>query len=209
MNGRIALILVALATLSLAVGACCSKRACTSCGGGVDIVQCGPDDCSPDPDVDLIATTYCAVDKLLARAREELAGCQTIITTTFVDLNDMDMTYPFGRLSGELAAARLSHHGLAAVNLNVRSDSVSIVEREGQFLLSRDIAELAAKHCAEAALVGTFTESDETVFVSQRLINIKDNTIIGAIDYELPKGPKMRSLLTRTFPGGSWASQSW
>jgi hypothetical protein len=206
MTGRITLILVVLATLSLAVGACCTKRyvAC----GTMPVLQCGPDDCGDDPDADLIATTYCAVDTLLANARADLAGCQKIITTTF-DLNDMEQTYPFGRLSGELAAARLSHHGLAAVNLNVRGESVAIVEREGQFLLSRNIEELASKHCAEAALVGTFTESDETVFVSQRLLNIKDGTIIGAIDYEIPKGPKLRSLLTRTFPGGSWASQSW
>jgi TolB-like protein len=208
MTGRITLILVVLATLSLAVGACCHTKRCGPCGQ-VPVLQCGPEDCGTDPDADLIATTYCAVDTLLANAREELAGCQKIVTTTFVDLNDMQQTYPFGRLSGELAAARLSHHGLAAVNLNIRNDSVSIVEREGQFLLSRDIEELAAKHCADAALVGTFTESDETVFVSQRLVNIHDSTIIGAIDYEIPKGPKLRSLLTRTFPGGSWASQSW
>jgi TolB-like protein len=208
MTGRITLILVVLATLSLAVGACCHTKRCGPCGQ-VPVLQCGPEDCGTDPDADLIATTYCAVDTLLEKAREDLGGCQKIVTTTFVDLNDMQQTSPFGRLSGELAAARLSHHGLAAVNLNIRNDSVSIIEREGQFLLSRDIEELAAKHCADAALVGTFTESDETVIVSQRLINIHDSTIIGAIDYEIPKGPKLRSLLTRTFPGGSWASQSW
>jgi TolB-like protein len=204
MNGRFTLILVALIVCALSVGACCGKPKCS----GMPVLQCTVPDCE-EPDADLIATTYCAVDTLLGKAREGLSCNQKILTATFVDLNDMEQTYPFGRLCGELAASRLSHHGLAAVNLNIRTESVAIIQREGQFVLSRDIAELAEQHCAEAALVGTFTVAEDTVFVSQRLIKICDNTIIGAIDYELPKGPKLRSLLTRSFPGGSWANQSW
>jgi TolB-like protein len=205
MTRRFTLVLVALVALSVVVGGCCHRG--YKCGG-VDVLSCTVPDCE-EADADIIATTYCAVDKLLELSREHLSGSQKILTATFVDLNDMEQTYPFGRLCGELAASRLSHHGLAAVNLNIRNDSVAIIQREGQFVLSRDIAELAELHCAEAALVGTFTVAEDTVFVSQRLVKIADNTIMGAIDYELPRGPKLRSLLTRTFAGGSWASQSW
>ena len=205
MTARFTLIALLLVSFSLVLGGCCTGK--TGTCGPVTVLECSMPECDAE-DADLIATTYCAVDTLLARARENLAPTQKILTATFVDMNDMRQTYPFGRLSGELAAARLSHHGLAAVNMNIRADSVAIVQREGQFVLSRDIKELAAQHNAEAALVGMFTMTDTTVFVSQRLINIGDNTLIGAIDYEVPKGPKLRSLLTRTY-GGSWADQSW
>jgi hypothetical protein len=151
--------------------------------------------------VDLIATSYRAVDTLLRRARARLSKKARVLVATYVDLDDMTQTGSFGRLSGELAASRLAQKGYAAVNLNVRQQALAITQQKGQFVLSRDIDKLAEHYAGDAVLVGTYTvadteaEADELVYATLRLVDTKTHETIGAIDYQLPIGPRMERLL--------------
>ena len=153
-------------------------------------------------EVDLIRTTYCAVDAMLRRARRELTSDKRILVATFVDLDNLDRTDAFGRLSGEMAAGRLVQRGYAAINLNVRHRSVAIIQRHGQVILSRDIKELGDKHAAELTLVGTYTIAPKTVYASIKLVHIADGTLIGAIDYAVPVCENLTAMLSRTTSAG-------
>jgi hypothetical protein len=152
--------------------------------------------------VDLIATSYKAVDTLLDRARARLGDDARVLVATYVDLDDMTQTGSFGRLSGELVSSRLAQQGYASVNLNIREKALAVMQKEGQFMLSRDIDKLSNKYEGDAVLVGTYTvadteaEADEAVYATLRLVDTKTHETIGAIDYQMPIGPRMERLLS-------------
>ena len=146
-------------------------------------------------DHDLIETTYDAVDTMLSRSRAGLKSDQKVLTSTFVNLANMEETRDFGRLVGEFAAARLTQRKISAMNLNVRDESLAIIQRAGQFVQSRDMEQLSSRYDAEAALIGTYTRAGSSVFVTMRLVMLRDSTIAASVDYELPLGPKTRALL--------------
>jgi len=152
--------------------------------------------------VDLIATSYQAVDTLLERSRARLDKDARVLVATYVDLDDMTQTGSFGRLSGELVSSRLAQQGYASVNLNIREKALAVMEKKGQFMLSRDIDKLSTKYEGDAVLVGTYTvadtetERDEVVYATLRLVDSKTRETIGAIDYQMPIGPRMERLLS-------------
>ena len=149
-----------------------------------------------DRDADLIATGYRATDALLANAREQMNRDQKILVATFVSLSDVEETSKLGRVFGEIAATRLAQRQYAVVNLKLRSNSVAIRSQNGEFLLSRNMADVGKQHNAKAALVGTYTVSRDKIYVNMKLTNVQDSTVIGAVDFEIPKGPRAENLLT-------------
>lgn len=146
-----------------------------------------------DRDVDLIQTAYNAIDHLLEQtARVDPA--RPILVATVVNLDDVEDTSTFGRLTGQFLASRLAHHGFAVVHTTVRQGSV-VIKQEGEFLLSRDVQELAADYNAAAVLVSTYTLGLDNVYLSVKLVNAPGSQVVAAVDYAIPKGPRTRSML--------------
>lgn len=155
-----------------------------------------------DEDADLIQTTYNAVDCLLQRS-SGTDRSKRILVASAVNLNNVRQTSTFGRLIGELLSTRLAHHGYAVVEPTVRQGSVMISD-EGQFLLSRNMQDLARDYNAGAVLVSTYTPAQDKVYVSAKLVNADFNTLVAAVDYALPFGPRTKGLLnieTQSMPG--------
>ena len=155
-------------------------------------------------DANLIRTTYNAVDCLLELMPEKSSPDphRRVLVATVVDLDQLESTSTFGRLTGEFIAARLTQKGFSVVHLTIRKASI-VVTREGQFLLSRDIKKIAEEHNTGSVLVSTYTLAPYEVFMSLRLVNAEANTMVAAIDFSIPKGPQTKSLLgaTRPIPG--------
>lgn len=186
MNMMIRAMLVAvLASISWGVGGCQSHDRATAAPTF-----------TTNQDVDVIRTTYAAIDTLLARAREQPAPSARILVATFVDLDNLTRTGTFGRVSGELASTRLSQRGYATLNVNIRAGAMAVRLHEGQFLLSREIQLLSQEHNAEAALVGTYARAGETLIVSVRLVRIADNVMLAGADYEMPIEGKVAAMLS-------------
>ncbi|MBN2446636.1 MAG: hypothetical protein JXO22_07920 [Phycisphaerae bacterium] len=154
-------------------------------------------------DADLVRTTYQAVDCLLYLMPADSAPDpkRRVLVATSVNLDEVRDTSTFGRLNGELLAARLAQKGYSVVHLTIRQGSVAIND-QGQFALSRDIQKLAANYDTGAVLVSTYTLAPEKVFISLKLVNAEANTVVSAIDYAIPKGPQTQALLG----GGGTAS---
>ena len=184
---------VSVALLALALG-------CTGCDCACRITKLDPD----RKDADLIGTNYRAIDCLL-----EHMPCKTapdpnrrMLVATVVNLDDVKDSSTFGRLTGELLAARLAQHGYSVVHMTIRKGSV-VIKDEGEFLLSRDIKELATDYNAASVLVSTYTLSPDKVFVSLKLVNAEANTVVAAVDYTIPKGPRTVALLGGGSGGGA------
>ena len=158
-----------------------------------------------------IAATYQAADALYAnRARGEIllemnsvgisANNYTpkhngpTIVATLVDIKNLEQTSNFGRITSELLASRLSQLGVEVLEIKLRH-TVFIRQNEGEFMLTREVQELAATHKVAAVLVGTYTENGQSVFVSLKLVRPEDGMILTAYDYSLRKDDEIAWLL--------------
>ncbi len=146
-----------------------------------------------DADANIVCTNYRAVDRLLRKLKTNVNRNDRILAATLVDLNDLRRASMFGRVMGETLATRLTDHGYSVVNVKLRENSMLVTD-QGEFLLSREMRNLAAAHNAREALVGTYARAGNSVFVNVRLVRTLDNVVVGAVDYELPNGPETRAL---------------
>lgn len=109
-----------------------------------------------------------------------------VLTTTFVNNDNLKETSRFGRILQEHITSRLVQLGYTTKELKLR-DTLLMQERSGETMLSRDVGEINAKASlsAQAILVGTYSYTNRTMYISARLINPKDRNIISSYDYRL------------------------
>ena len=60
-----------------------------------------------------------------------------------------------------------------------------IEQKSGETILSRDLRKLAPLAKGQAILVGTFSISNRTLYVSARFVNPTDNSIVSSSDYRI------------------------
>jgi TolB-like protein len=143
-------------------------------------------------DADLIETSYNAVDCLLARTPRTDPNRRILVATT-VNLDDLTHTSTFGRVIQEFFATRLAHRGYSVVHMTVRHGSV-LINPEGEFLLSRDMKELAEDYNAASVLVSTYTWALDKIYISLKLVDAPTGEVVAAVDYTVPQGPRTRRM---------------
>jgi len=72
---------------------------------------------------------------------------------------------------------------------------VYIKQQGGEFLLSREVIALSEVHNAPVVIVGTYAVGKNSVFITAKIIDVRESTIIAAHDYQLPLGPDTKHLL--------------
>lgn len=162
----------------------------------------------PNYDADYIMTAYNAVSSLLATARPAIDGndafdrTRPVIYATTVDLNNYSTTSNFGRLMGEALATALTQHWRnKVVKMTLRQGSVPIVPNQGEFLLSREVQDLATDYHAGAVLVSSYSVALDKVYVAVELINVDFNSVVASTMFEIPLGPRTVALLNnQQFP---------
>lgn len=157
--------------------------------------------CRTCTDADYIETSFLAMKYMLGNVRPEIIGddafdqTRPIIWASCVDLNNYAETSNFGRLMGEsLAIALQNHRKCKLIQMTLRQGSVPITP-EGEFLLSRDVRDLASQFNAGAALVSSYSVSPDKVYVQFSLINVDQNVLAGAFQFAIPLGPRTEALL--------------
>jgi hypothetical protein len=152
-------------------------------------------------DADYIETSYRAMHYLLGNARGNIMGddafdaSRPVIWASTVDLNNYGRTTNFGRLMGEsLAIALQNQRKNKLIQMTMRTGTVPVTS-DGEFLLTRDARDLATKFNAGAALVSTYSVAVDRVYVQCSLINVDQTTVVGAVQFDLPLGPRTEALL--------------
>ena len=120
-----------------------------------------------------------AVPRLMPRHPD-----QPLLMTTFVDNNDLNQTSHFGRILQEHIASRFVQLGYTVREIKMRNNLL-IRPKSGEIMLSRDLKLLNPSLTAQAVLVGTYSYSKRTMYISARLINPENSTIISSMDYQL------------------------
>jgi TolB-like protein len=137
---------------------------------------------------------YEAVDELIAQHNDR-KDIGRMLVATCVDVNNVGMTSMFGRQMSEYIASRLTKKNIDVIHATVRQDHVQIRE-DGQFLLSRDIRNLAGDHNARTIIVGTYGVVQDYVLVSLKMVSTVDDSTIAATDFALCRTQVVNDMLS-------------
>lgn len=130
----------------------------------------------------LVDSAYDITDHLILNLKEKLTPGDSIIVATFADVNDLEVSCPFGRILADQVASRFTQRGYRIIELRFREGSVFMKDKEGEFILSRDLKNLSLKHNASAVVVGTYAEVDSGYYVSARIVNPSDAVVVSTYD---------------------------
>ncbi|MEI6413124.1 MAG: FlgO family outer membrane protein [Pseudomonadota bacterium] len=137
------------------------------------------------PKAEVIVSNHTAADVLIQQAGPNLAHNSTLLVASFVNVDDLTLSSTFGRLAAEQVAGQFTACGYQIVEAALRN-SLYIRERQGQFLLSRELRELSSDFNAPTVIVGTYAVGRERIYVNARLVRAADNVVVAAYNYELP-----------------------
>lgn len=181
---RPALRLLLIGLLSLQLSSCASLN-CTSLesllGGQADLVQ----------------LSYEIADGLISSAMPPLipnAPEMPVLLTTFTNNNSLEHTSRLGLLLQEQIGSRLVQQGYAVREIRMQQ-SLDIAPRAGETMLSRELEKLAKTQEAQAVVVGTYSRTDRRLYISARLVNPVDRTILASNDYRICLDKEMLELL--------------
>ena len=101
---------------------------------------------------DLGDISYTAGDMLERNLLYYLDRTLPILSTSFVNLDNLKETSAFGRLVGVQVASRFSQHGYKMIDLRLSNGKVLVQERNGELVLSRDMKRINNSQDAQAIL---------------------------------------------------------
>ena len=145
-------------------------------------------------DANLIDKNYGAADALLMKATWLKERREPLLAATFVDINNLEMSFGLGRVIGEQIGSRFAQQGFTVIEIKMRNN-IFVREGSGEFALSRSVKEISQSHNAAAVIAGTYAVGRQSVFVNARLIRATDNLVLASYDYVLPMGPDAKALL--------------
>ncbi len=116
--------------------------------------------------------------------------------TTFVDLDDMESTSSFGRVCSEQLLSELAMKGYEVVELR-KGEALEFVQDKGEFMLSRSPALVKRTHSLGAILVGTYTSSEDRVYLNVRLIDPRSAMVLSAGSAEMERTDEISRMLRR------------
>lgn len=144
---------------------------------------------------------------LLAEMTKEVAGkvfyalqgedknlAARIAVVNGVPVSDFKRDTEFGRIVDEYLVTDLADRGLRVTELRLGKD-ITILPQTGEFILSRNVGELANKNPElEYVVVTTFANTSKTLIVQGRLVRLGDGAVKTSWRYSLPLNRELRAL---------------
>ncbi|WP_120498885.1 FlgO family outer membrane protein [Kiloniella sp. EL199] len=151
--------------------------------------------------VELLPEVYRAADTLVMTSNQVLDQNASVLVASIVDIDALETSSTFGRTVSEQLSGRIAQLGYSVSEVKMR-DSLAVRPREGELMLSRDLAFLAGRQNAQAVLTGTYSISEHSVFVNLRLLRAGDGRILSATDFRIEKDADIASMLPKKTNGG-------
>lgn len=145
---------------------------------------------------DVLEGSYWAADALSQQLRTKIGKAGPLmLSASFVNVNRLEESSPLGRIIAEQISSRMAQNGFPVLEMKLRQHSIYIREGEGEFLLSRQLKEISASQDSELLIVGTYAVAEKSIYISARIVNADDSTIITGYDYQLERNYQTDSLL--------------
>lgn len=123
-----------------------------------------------------------------------------IAVVNAVPLSDLKRDTEFGRVMGEYLLTDLTDRGLKVMELRMGKD-ITILPQTGEFILSRNIGELANKNPElEYVVVTTFANTRKTLIIQGRLVRLSDGVVKTSWRYSLPLNRELLALFQPPAP---------
>lgn len=123
--------------------------------------------------------------------RDELAR---VAVVGAVPLSDLKRETEFGRIMGEYLLTDLADQGLKVTELRL-GKQITVLAQTGEFILSRNIGELAnIAQAVDYVVVSTFSNTRKSLIVQGRLVNLGNGLIETAWRYSMPLNRDLRAL---------------
>lgn len=151
-------------------------------------------------EVDIISMNHSIADALVGELRKNHPSFhrnKPILVTTFVTLSSLENSSELGMMIADQIASRFTQHGYAIVEARMRHE-LAIRQDKGEFILSREVENLSTEYKATAVIVGNYSQSRDTLYVTARLIQLKDKQVLASVNAKVPLGDNTRDLLIDT-----------
>ncbi|MFW6005499.1 MAG: FlgO family outer membrane protein [Desulfonatronovibrionaceae bacterium] len=134
----------------------------------------------------MIRSSYQAGNDILSLLKNRIPEDGGILLTTFVNLDDLGETSTLGRTIPQQIGNRLIQCGYRVIDIRLRRGSLLVKEKEGEFALTRSIADLAGDNETYAILTGTYSVVYNRIHVNARVLKSTSGQALASIDYTLP-----------------------
>jgi hypothetical protein len=116
----------------------------------------------------------------------EMNASGKIAVVNAVPLSDFKRDTEFGRVMGEYMLTDMADRGLKVTELRLGKD-ITILPQTGEFILSRNIGELANKMPElEYVVVTTFANTRRTLVIQGRMVRLVDGAVKTSWRYSMP-----------------------
>ncbi len=123
-----------------------------------------------------------------------------IAVATFVDIDNLYNTSTFGRVVSEQLMSELAMRGYTVIEMR-QAEALQVMDRKGEFGLSRDTNTLRESHEVAALVVGTYAISPLRVYINARLIDPTTSIVTSVGSVEMEKTKEItRMLRSHSFP---------
>lgn len=164
----------------------------------------------------LMSYNYAGVDALMTKAGKMVNKNTPMLVGTIGNVNNVETSSTLGRTISEQLSTRLAQKGYKVAEVKLRQ-GISVQNggsmsqaSTGEFLLSRDVRNIAGEHKAGAVITGTYSVGADTVLVNLRLIDVRTGNVLTGYDYVLPKTADVAAMTWNTQEGKpSFFTSGW
>lgn len=108
-----------------------------------------------------------------------------ILVASLVNLDDLTESSTFGRTVSEQVASQFNKRNYHTAEVRLGSD-LFLIERSGEFALTRKMREIAMDSRAHSVVVGTYAVARDYIRISLRVVEVVDSLVLAAHDYAVP-----------------------
>lgn len=188
--------LVSLCLLVSQLTACTPRIAFGNCAYRIKTAECPDESKDLRKDADITRANNEAADKLVMNLREPNRQKLRLVMTTIADIDNFNNSSSLGRLIGEQLSARFAQHGLSVLEAQARHTFI-VNPRTGGLVLSHDLQTIGQSQFATAAVAGTYAVGEDTVYVTLKIIRLRDGELLSSHVYTLPIGANTEALLQK------------
>ncbi|WP_306546301.1 FlgO family outer membrane protein [Desulfobulbus sp.] len=156
-------------------------------------------------DVNLVELGDKVADTLISQTLPPLIAQQAdqpILVTTLVNNDKLNDTSSFGRSFQNNIAAGFVSRGFAVKEIKLRRDLL-VELHKGEFMLTRNLPEMAGAQRAQAVVVGTYTLTNRVMYLSVRLVSTANQSIRSVYEDKLYLDDNSLRLLGFKYANGS------
>ena len=144
----------------------------------------------------MIAHVYDATDNLLQHLPGSLQPGAVVLVASLANIDDLEESSRFGRAVAEQVGSRMVQSGFVIREVKL-ANTLMVREHDGEFILSRDFANIANAHNADVVVTGTYSEAQLYMFVNLRMTRLVDGVVLAAHDFEIVRDTDIITMTKR------------